>query len=635
MAKGAAKARRQGIVPWLLTAGALLAIPIYGLSMTRPAVERFSANWLQMLTDQVGSIPADRLDAVRLPVACANPAIKAEIADWCGDLGLATNFETLALVTLGVAIALIVILIATRLASVRLGRRLGWVFGPGLYVVLFGLAIFTLTGSIAIVGGMYVSQVSVSGGFSPYSIILGAVFGGGLTIGGLRAIAAVSARSPATISAITIDRASEPDLFERIDHVAATVGTRPPDNVLAGLAPAFWVTELPVRSLDEALKGRTMYMSLPLCRVLDRDEFDALIAHELAHYQGGDTLLTRRFYPIYVGSRNAFEVFMTSRGGVTGMPSILSATALALFFESFTRVERRLSRARELEADRVAARVTSPLALGSALVKITRHSAALGVVMAAAIRGLRWGVRPGNLSVEFGALAKPGRPLDRDEQEEGPGTEHPTDTHPPVAVRLERLGGHNVIEALARAVPPVHPAIELLQDPDALEMQLVGRWATQVSTEFGVDAGADQAEPPLRPAQALRAAAIADPFIAQVVDRVEDRWGLDLARPFVPDGEWVALTDLEIAPEGHLGDVILLAGAESMPGRAPVRIVALAGRSSTGGRCIPAQARLQPVAYARNDRSRPEDLYLFNGRPVVVPVVGGSRRSRRSSLVCS
>ena len=624
MAARSAEGRGRGLVPWLLTAGSLLAIPLYGLSMTRPAVERFAANWLHALTVQFGAMPADRLDAVRLPVVCADPALKVTIADWCGDFGLATTFETLAFVTLGVAIALIAILVVARVASVRLGRRLGWVFGPGLYLVLFGIAAFTLVGSIVIVGGMYVSQVSVSGGFSPYSIILGAIFGVGLTIGSLRAIAAVSTRIPVAVSAMTVDRASEPRLFERVDKVAAKVGTRPPDNVLVGLIPTFWVTDLPVRSPSETLTGRTMYMSLPLCRVLDTDEFDAVMAHELAHYQGGDTLLTRKFYPIYVGTRNALEVFMTSRGGITGMPSILSATALALFLESFTLAERRLSRSRELEADRVARAVTSPLALGSALVKVSRYSSAWDVVTAAAVRGLRWGVRPDNLSVEFGALAKPGRRLGDQEQEHARGTEHPTDSHPPVSVRLDRLGRQRAAVARARAMPPMHPAIELLANPETLEMRLVGRWVDMITPQLGAEASGETEAPASRPARTLRAAAIADPFIARVVDRVEDRWGRDLVRPFVPRGEWVALTDLEIAPEGHLEDVTLLGGAGPMPGRAPVRVTGLAGRSSRGGRCIPAQSRLQPIGYSRSNGARPRDLYLFDGRCVVVQAVGDS-----------
>ena len=54
--------------------------------------------------------------------------------------------------------------------------------------------------------------------------------------------------------------------------------------------------------LDGKLKGRTMFLSLSLCRILSLDEMKAVLGHELAHYKGLDTRFSRRFYPIYRGA---------------------------------------------------------------------------------------------------------------------------------------------------------------------------------------------------------------------------------------------------------------------------------------------------------------------------------------------
>lgn len=80
-----------------------------------------------------------------------------------------------------------------------------------------------------------------------------------------------------------------PRLWSHVRQLASRMRTAPPDAIVAGIDANFFVTESPCRLKDRTLEGRTLFVSLPLLRVLDRSEADAVLAHELAHLAGGDT----------------------------------------------------------------------------------------------------------------------------------------------------------------------------------------------------------------------------------------------------------------------------------------------------------------------------------------------------------
>jgi len=57
------------------------------------------------------------------------------------------------------------------------------------------------------------------------------------------------------------------------------------------------VTEAPLDVQQQTLTGRSLYVSLPLLRLLDRSEADAVLIHELAHLRGGDTASSAKLGP--------------------------------------------------------------------------------------------------------------------------------------------------------------------------------------------------------------------------------------------------------------------------------------------------------------------------------------------------
>ncbi|WP_419539255.1 M48 family metalloprotease [Methylorubrum populi] len=98
------------------------------------------------------------------------------------------------------------------------------------------------------------------------------------------------------------------------------------------------------------------------------DETAAIIAHELAHYAGGDTAYSQRFLPIYAGVGRSLDAVAEGERGSLGLfrPSL----RLGLFvMERFHLAVRHWSRAREFAADAAGAAATSAEAAARALLR--------------------------------------------------------------------------------------------------------------------------------------------------------------------------------------------------------------------------------------------------------------------------
>ena len=92
------------------------------------------------------------------------------------------------------------------------------------------------------------------------------------------------------------DRA--PALVERLAALASSLDIKKPDWLVVGIDDNFFVTEHTVTVRGKAYAGRTLYVSLPLLKIMEREEADAVLSHELAHFSGQDTLYSRKIAPI-------------------------------------------------------------------------------------------------------------------------------------------------------------------------------------------------------------------------------------------------------------------------------------------------------------------------------------------------
>jgi len=232
-----------------------------------------------------------------------------------------------------------------------------------------------------------------------------------------------------------ITEAHAPTLWARIRNFAARLETDPPAQIVAGIDDNFYVTETPLQVGEQLLHGRTLYVSLPLLRQLETEEADAVFAHELGHFRGGDTALSAALGP----KLKHYDAFIAQmQGGVT---TFVVLHLLQLYRLIFTIALRRASREREFAADYAAAVLTSPDAVVRALIKITAYSSYRSRVQDALFghaqqHTAELGIA-GRVQAGLSAFCQSAEFVEALRDADVP---HPFDSHPPLQQRMQNVG---------------------------------------------------------------------------------------------------------------------------------------------------------------------------------------------------
>lgn len=258
----------------------------------------------------------------------------------------------------------------------------------------------------------------------------------------------------------SVTPAEAPELWAAVRAAAARLRTAPPDHVVVGMQMNFYVTELAVNHGTGRAEGRTLYLSHPALAHLSPDEVLAIIGHELGHFIGDDTRLTREFYPLR-HKANA-TMFALAQSGWVGWPSF---QLLNFFGWSFAQTEQETSRQRELLADKKAAELTSPAIAARALVKIHVLIEAFQQQLHDTVTGATASpLEVSLLSVVRAKLAPKPEFWTGLFEKQAP---HPLDSHPTLLVRLASLG-----EAIG---PDEARAMATEETPSAAAAWLTGR----------------------------------------------------------------------------------------------------------------------------------------------------------------
>jgi len=269
--------------------------------------------------------------------------------------------------------------------------------------------------------------------------------------------ARVDSRCP--VDGEEVSEADAPSLWARVREMAGRLQTAPPDHIVAGIEPNFFVTENPVLLGEKTKEGRTLYVSLPMLKVMTADEADAVLGHELAHFSGDDTFWGRKIGPL-IGK------FAIYREVLRQGPAMMVASFMDLFWKLYQLSIHRLSRVREFRADRVGADLVSPDAMKRALIKITSYSEYRGETEEGIIKSLRLEREldlPGRLQQGYPAFLGEFATSKEAIDERVP---HPFDSHPTLHSRLAELG---------------FEAEESLRDP-AIQQAVPNSWYESIAT---------------------------------------------------------------------------------------------------------------------------------------------------------
>lgn len=248
------------------------------------------------------------------------------------------------------------------------------VFLPGLYICLLLSAVLSICAAGLLIAMLYwlfsfIHRIPVGiMGLIAIGGMLGVVYS---IKGGWRTIQKAVVRC----HAVKVTKDQAPKLFNMIEELAIKMMTAMPNNILLELGSNFFVTESKVQAFEGEFKSRTLCLSAPMVHMLSPFELKAIIAHELAHFTGEDTVYSKRFYPIYRGTSSAlFDMANVSTSESDNsfwmsLSLIIPMLVLRIYLEFFAIIESRIGRQREFRADNFAARIVTSKVMAAALVK--------------------------------------------------------------------------------------------------------------------------------------------------------------------------------------------------------------------------------------------------------------------------
>lgn len=470
---------------WLF--GLLLAIPLIGIVVTEAIQSQWDSKLQSAIRTKIPEAQKELIAEVSFDHLCEDPV--PELEEHCSAYGHISLLENAAI---GAGLLGFGMLFLIRLAG-TLGKEnrdlLARLFKPGLYVTVCVLIGLIATHAAVAMGALYYAESSLFGRIHTRSI---AAIGLGACIGiWVMARSAFSAveKVKVFVAGKKLSRREAPELWKCIEETANRLGALVPDNLVVGLEPNFFVTEATVTCLSGTLEGRTLYCSLPLCRILSKEELVAIIGHELGHFKGEDTKFSQRFYPVYRGTLNSLSALASAEVGWFGRVSMLPAMAvLSYFLECFSIAERRLSRLREFAADQAAASVSSARTIAAALVKLHAFIRWWGQLLEAAASSLHEGRIFVNMSRVFAEAVTANARPESIEGVAGAELTHPTDSHPPLSERLESLQVKlDDVAADALAVAPQDAAISLVTEVERREEEISEAYQAVLAQQLGIE----------------------------------------------------------------------------------------------------------------------------------------------------
>ncbi len=477
----------------------LLAIPVFGFGVSIWILSDFNRTLAEQGSQQTVQTLCQPEVLAQLP----------GLTPVCDQVAPILWMQTGSLASAAVAAVLLLsfIVLATVAGNNRI--RVAAIFPPLVLLTLLILAVLVVIQGAILTYGAYLVESHLVGRAHFYligGIGLGALLGGfGLIKSSFRL---VKKQASSVLGARLIPE-EHPRLFSLIKEIANKLGARNPDHVVVGLDPNFFATSADVNIVGEStsLKGETLYLSLPLARILTQQELTAIIGHELGHFRGADTYYSLKFSPVYAGLMQA----LTSLEGdddeseTTALATLPAYVVLSYIIDVFGTNISTISREREFEADKAAAEVGDPVALASSLLKLGLYYDAWHDLQDRIVERLQAGKVACNMSQLFASIVK--YDVNKETIPEVIDTiaqqtvTHPTDSHPPTALRIAELGVALADIDHDSLILPEQSCIELIDQPLAIEEKL-----TALQQQYYVAMGVRVPEENQNPGSTLLAA---------------------------------------------------------------------------------------------------------------------------------
>lgn len=274
---------------------------------------------------------------------------------------------------------------------------------------------------------------------------------------------------------LLLERALQPRLFAELENIATALNEPMPREVyLIGDVNAFVADRGGFMGFGSR---RVMGLGLPLLSILTVSQFRAVLAHEFAHYYGGDTSLGPWVYKTQSAMIRIFQnigsLGKLARVAILGVMYLVVATLMKWYFVVFMRAINLASRKRELRADELACITAGRQPLIDGLRAVHGASLAWPTYWKSEILPvLNDGFLPG-IGEGFARFISVPPIHEQLQKEIGRAIQeaktNPYDTHPPLRERIaatENLAGGLIHE-------DSNPARTLLDHPDATELRFL------------------------------------------------------------------------------------------------------------------------------------------------------------------
>lgn len=291
----------------------------------------------------------------------------------------------------------------------------------------------------------YLIPAEIIGIYLPFITLL---IGGGAAIGFFQVVSSLFAffKKPLQVEkAIVADKENYKKLWSHVETIADKIEARKPDNIIIGLQPTFYATSADVQIVfkEGKLKGETLFLSLPLMKLFNGEELDAVIGHELGHFKAKDTNYTTKFAPVYANLGKSIDNLANTTSAASALAKLPAIFVLSAMYDTFATNIAAISREREFEADRVGCEASTKEGLVYSLAKVVTYSRLWNDTLLDNIKRLNNGRITANLSEVFreSSLYNIGKKdIDDIIDEVLPSiVQHPIDSHPPLAERYKNI----------------------------------------------------------------------------------------------------------------------------------------------------------------------------------------------------
>lgn len=422
-----------------LNAEAAEQVPAHGArGEPRPGV-------IVLAPDPVPAPASEPVEPTTLAKLCAGGNTSDETFErGCGVLNQAGWAKTASRVALGSGVLIVLlILVAGQLARGRkLLRRLALVEG---WRALRWLTTFQLITNTALgLWGLYWGAVLFLG-FQPG--LFSAGFAGLVALCALAVTLGLHGHATLNLStrfdhAEVLGPEDAPELFAHLEGLAERAGSTPPDQLIVGVKPGLYMVEGAGHWDAAPLPGRSLYLQVELLKRLEREELDALLLHELAHFVPGAPEQPRSLHQPY---RDVEQVRAKTYDGFLSPAN----AAIRLYGDGVLSGSDEGRLRSERAADALASELSSPETLSRALLKATALQTFHDRTQDENIeQEIESGSAPSlckALQEGFDAYSR-SRQLVRDVR--GESLSHPQDFHLPLEERLEMLGEATLLEHL-------------------------------------------------------------------------------------------------------------------------------------------------------------------------------------------